>query len=224
MLSNLECATCHARLTQERTIQYAGPDDERPQGVGAIRLRGIADRLAALDLQRRFAGERVRAARWRMWTVPWSKDDARLAEQFQAMGAQEIAGAFINPHGVVARANGSLFYGTRVPDLHLLRYNRYADATGTHRLRGPQDVARYGALVCARLSGWFEGAGTDEYQRTVQTYYGPQAADDLLERTTWHAGQHLRQLYVLADRLGVKPPAPLPADALAGLPLPEALW
>jgi len=86
------------------------------------------------------------------------------------------------------------------------------------------DVARYGALVRARLSGWFQGAGTDEYQRTVQTYYGPQAADDLLERTTWHAGQHLRQLYVLADRLGVKPPAPLPADALAGLPLPEALW
>ena len=86
------------------------------------------------------------------------------------------------------------------------------------------DVARYGALVRARLSGWFEGAGKDEYARTVQTYYGPQAADDLLERTTWHAGQHLRQLYVLAERLGVTPPAPIPADALAGLPLPEALW
>jgi len=86
------------------------------------------------------------------------------------------------------------------------------------------DVARYGALVRARLSGWFQGAGADEYTRTVQTYYGPQAADDLLERTTWHAGQHLRQLYVLAERLGVTPPAPLPMDALAGLPLPEALW
>lgn len=86
------------------------------------------------------------------------------------------------------------------------------------------DVARYGALVRARLSGWFQGAGADEYQRTVETYYGPQAADDLLERTTWHAGQHLRQLYVLAERLRVTPPAPIPMDALAGLPLPEALW
>jgi hypothetical protein len=86
------------------------------------------------------------------------------------------------------------------------------------------DVARYGALVRARLSGWFQGAGAEEYTRTVQTYYGPQGADDLLERTTWHAGQHLRQLYVLAERLGVTPPAPLPMDALAGLPLPEALW
>ena len=86
------------------------------------------------------------------------------------------------------------------------------------------DVARYGALVRARLSGWFQGAGGDEYKRTVETYYGPQAADDLLERTTWHCGQHVRQLYVLAERLGVKPPAPLPMDALAGLPLPEAIW
>lgn len=86
------------------------------------------------------------------------------------------------------------------------------------------DVARYGALVRGRLSGWFAGAGADEFQRTVQTYYGPQAADDLLERMTWHAGQHLRQLYVLAERLGVTPPAPMPVDALAGLPLPDALW
>ena len=86
------------------------------------------------------------------------------------------------------------------------------------------DVARYGALVRARLTGWFQGAGGDEFTRTVQTYYGPQAADELLERTTWHAGQHLRQLYVLGERLGVTPPAPLPMDALAGLPLPEALW
>jgi hypothetical protein len=86
------------------------------------------------------------------------------------------------------------------------------------------DVARYGALVRARLAGWFQGAGPDELQRTVQTYYGPQAADELLERTAWHAGQHLRQLYVLAERLGVTPPAPLPADALDGLPLPEAVW
>jgi hypothetical protein len=86
------------------------------------------------------------------------------------------------------------------------------------------DVARYGALVRARLTGWFQGAGADEFTRTVVTYYGPQAADDLLERTTWHAGQHVRQLYVLAERLGVTPPGPLPMDALAGLPLPDAIW
>jgi uncharacterized damage-inducible protein DinB len=86
------------------------------------------------------------------------------------------------------------------------------------------DVARYGALVRARITGWFQGAGTDEFTRTVVTYYGPQAADELLERTVWHAGQHLRQLYVLAERLGVPAPAALPMDALDGLPLPDAIW
>jgi hypothetical protein len=86
------------------------------------------------------------------------------------------------------------------------------------------DVARYGALVRARLQGWFAGTGPEEYARIVNVYYGPQSGHDLLERTTWHAGQHLRQLYDLADRIGVTPPRPIPTSALEGLPLPAALW
>jgi hypothetical protein len=85
-------------------------------------------------------------------------------------------------------------------------------------------VARYGALVRGRLSGWFEGAGAGEYARVIRVYYGPQTGHDLLERTTWHAAQHLRQLYDLASRCGVTPPVPLPAHELRGLPLPDALW
>lgn len=85
-------------------------------------------------------------------------------------------------------------------------------------------IARYGALVRGRISGWFEGASAREFERVIRVYYGPQAAHELLERTTWHAGQHLRQLYVLAERLGITPPAPLPVDAFEGLPLPDALW
>lgn len=85
-------------------------------------------------------------------------------------------------------------------------------------------VARYGALVRGRLDGWFQGAAPAEYARTIAVYYGPQNAHDLLERTTWHAAQHLRQLYALAEEFGVAPPAPLPVDAFEGLPLPESLW
>jgi hypothetical protein len=85
-------------------------------------------------------------------------------------------------------------------------------------------LARYGTLVRARIAGWFEGAGASEFARRIDVYYGPQSGHALLERTTWHAAQHLRQLYALADRLGVAPPAPLPADAFAGLPLPDSLW
>ena len=76
----------------------------------------------------------------------------------------------------------------------------------------------------ARLSGWFAGTSPDEYARVLTTYYGPQGAHELLERTTWHAGQHLRQLYDLAARLNITPPAPLPPDIFADLPMPDSVW
>jgi hypothetical protein len=85
-------------------------------------------------------------------------------------------------------------------------------------------VASYGSLVRARLQGWFEATPSDEYTRMVQVYYGPQSGHNLLERTTWHAAQHLRQLYDLAGRLGFTPPRPLPTADFQGLPLPDALW
>ena len=85
-------------------------------------------------------------------------------------------------------------------------------------------VARYGALVRGRIAGWFEGAAPGEFARVIGVYYGPQSGHELLERTAWHAAQHLRQLHVLVGRLGGVPAAPLPADAFAGLPLPDALW
>lgn len=90
-------------------------------------------------------------------------------------------------------------------------------------LRDGGDVARYGALVRARLAGWFAGAGGDEFERTIDVYYGPQSGHAMLERTTWHAAQHLRQLHDLAGRLGMTPD-PLPDDAFEGLPLPRAVW
>jgi hypothetical protein len=85
-------------------------------------------------------------------------------------------------------------------------------------------VARYGALVRGRLGGWFEGASDGEYARIIRVYYGPQSGHDLLERTTWHAAQHLRQLHVMATELGATVPDPLPVADFEGLPLPASLW
>jgi DinB family protein len=84
-------------------------------------------------------------------------------------------------------------------------------------------VARYGALVRGRLAGWFQGAGDDEFSRVIDVYYGPETGHSLLERTTWHAAQHVRQLEDCVRRLGVDAPAPSPA-LYTGLPLPAALW
>ena len=47
----------------------------------------------------------------------------------------------------LSRPHGSPFYTTQIPDLNNLQYSRYMDATATHRLRSPEDVARYAALV-----------------------------------------------------------------------------
>ena len=86
------------------------------------------------------------------------------------------------------------------------------------------DVARWGALVRGRIAGWFEGVGPEEFERTVDVYYGPQGSHDLLERTTWHCGQHLRQLHVLAERLNIPTPGPLPVHLFKDLPIPDAIW
>lgn len=91
-------------------------------------------------------------------------------------------------------------------------------------LREGAAVARYGALVRGRISGWFEGAAPREFARTIDVYYGPQSGHDLLERTTWHAAQHLRQLYALLEDLSIPPRGPLPASEFQDLPLPASLW
>jgi hypothetical protein len=85
-------------------------------------------------------------------------------------------------------------------------------------------IARYGALVRGRLTGWFEGAADTEFDRVIQCYYGPQEGHEFLERTTWHAAQHLRQLHILYARIGLSPPAPLDPRLLEKLPLPESIW
>ena len=46
----------------------------------------------------------------------------------------------------------------------------------------------------------------------------------VLERCTWHAAQHTRQLAFMLERLGVEPDRPLTGSDLEGLPLPAAVW
>jgi hypothetical protein len=83
-------------------------------------------------------------------------------------------------------------------------------------------IARYGEQVRAELAAHFERPGA--WAGTVETYYGAQSGHALLERTVWHAAQHVRQLYAFLERMGVRPEAPLgPAD-FEGLPLPAEVW
>jgi hypothetical protein len=91
-------------------------------------------------------GDPIPLGLWRLFTVPWASDER--VEKFRTQSEDDTMRAvFLNEGPTAPRAHGSPFYATRIPDLHPLRYNRYLDATGTRLLRGPEDVARYAALV-----------------------------------------------------------------------------
>jgi hypothetical protein len=88
-------------------------------------------------------------------------------------------------------------------------------------LTDPAAVAAYGDSVRARLAEW--KAGPSAWAGVVETYYGPQTGHELLERTVWHAAQHVRQLQAFLTRIGITPADPLRAADLRGLPLPADL-
>lgn len=83
-------------------------------------------------------------------------------------------------------------------------------------------VARYGETVRRELGAWL--GRPEACAGVVETYYGRQTAHELLERTVWHAAQHVRQLEALLARMGITPEQPLTEADLNGLPLPEQIW
>jgi hypothetical protein len=78
--------------------------------------------------------------------------------------------------------------------------------------------------VLAALHAWWDKQIDKTATQTVQTYYGPQTLHELMERTTWHCGQHVRQWLMLLDMHGITPGVTLPAGAFAGLPMPSSVW
>lgn len=85
-----------------------------------------------------------------------------------------------------------------------------------------EEIAAYGDRVRHRLGEWWRRA--DAFSGSVETYYGPQTAHQLLERTTWHAAHHLRQLCALLEEKGLAPAGPLAESDYAGLPMPGEVW
>jgi hypothetical protein len=90
-----------------------------------------------------------------------------------------------------------------------------------------QDVAglaSYGRGIRSRVAAWGEGIAGRDRQARLPTYYGEQPLHEVLERTTWHAAQHVRQTMMVLENLGIAPDEPLTPADLAGLPLPDQVW
>lgn len=86
------------------------------------------------------------------------------------------------------------------------------------------DIAAYGADVGARLDAWWAAKADKSGKDQVNTYYGPQSLHEVLERTTWHCGQHVRQWVMLLGMQGVQAIDPPQEAAFAGLPMPANVW
>jgi hypothetical protein len=88
---------------------------------------------------------------------------------------------------------------------------------------GTDALVAYGAKVRDRFRAWWQ-AGDTAPSKTLQTYYGPQSLHELMERTTWHSGQHVRQYMMLLEKEGVTHHRPLVAADFAKLPMPQNVW
>jgi len=79
--------------------------------------------------------------------------------------------------------------------------------------------------VQERFDEWWKRDGAKiDFSATANVYYGKQTWHEFFERTTWHAGQHTRQLQLVVEKLGVTPDRALGARDFAGLPMPEHVW
>lgn len=74
------------------------------------------------------------------------------------------------------------------------------------------------------IANWWAGTDDRACDRRVGTYAGTLSLHQVLERTTWHCAQHVRQLAMVLEILGIPPDRPLTTTDLDGLPVPEDVW
>jgi hypothetical protein len=84
-------------------------------------------------------------------------------------------------------------------------------------------LVAYGEKVRGRFRDWWSKGDTSP-TKSLPTYYGPQTLHELMERTTWHSGQHVRQYMMLLEKEGVAHHRPLDAADFAKLPMPQNVW
>ena len=85
-------------------------------------------------------------------------------------------------------------------------------------------LAAYGGGVRERVAEWWGAEADKACQRIVETYYGPQKLHEVLERATWHIGQHCRQWMMLLEMGGVGFERPLADPDFVDLPMPKQVW
>jgi len=104
-----------------------------------------------------------------------------------------------------------------------LTYQKYSDKPPAD-MKTVEHIAAYGRDVRDRFRKWWLAVEDVTGDQLVPTYYGDQPILEVLERTTWHAAQHVRQTAMILEQFGIRPDRPLSKEDLAGLPVPEKVW
>ena len=137
-LTILECAGCHTRIMPDGSRLYGAQGNDAGDDLFTEVL------TAANEIF--LPGDSPSMALWRQFDVPWIPND--IHDLIKTMKPPEIDALIkSNPPGTIARFNGSPWHPTPITDLIGIKDRKYLDYNATHRLRGPEDVARYAVLV-----------------------------------------------------------------------------
>ena len=93
-------------------------------------------------------------------------------------------------------------------------------------MKTKKDLVDYGLKVRERFSNWWNKSGTStDFMQPGNVYYGEVILHEVLERTAWHSGQHVRQVaLMLKEKLNIEPNPPLNEKIFEGLPMPKNIW
>lgn len=138
-VSLADCAGCHSRLMPDGSVLLGAATRAFTEGGIGILVEGFFRDFEARKIT-------LNEGEYALYGTPWVKDD--IHARFKTMTPGEIFEVDGFPiNGTFARFNGSPYYVTRILDLNGIKDRRYIDHTGTHANRGPEDIARYAALV-----------------------------------------------------------------------------
>ena len=104
-----------------------------------------------------------------------------------------------------------------------LSYQYYADNPPA-QMKCFGQIIDYGGQIRRRLVSWWDKFDDLSCQTSVTTYFGEKPLHEIMERTAWHAGQHVRQFMMLLEGMDIEPQCPLTSEDFAGLPMPEKVW